>query len=337
MSRSAAYAAELDARGVWRPKGDGDALRTTATTWTDLADVLEEVGGVLDNVAASIIDNYRGAAAERFHDAWQRYTGPNGYVLTMVADCRRLAASLNDFGGDVDRADAQLLHLVTEALELQQAAIAANVDPAAYDDWLRQSADVLAGALSGNADSRLAALAAIQGLPDIDLPATAQALDADAVTWVDPGDPLDLSGIAHTAVDFGAGEGEINPNLDLDPNNDVDTAAGGSGAGGGDAGGAGGGGGGAGGGGAGYGGSGFDAGDFDMGGESTPVSVPLPDESVLAGAGAAGAGAGVAAAAAAAGKRSGMFPMMPMGAASAGGDEGNEPKRRSLRKRPQLA
>lgn len=345
MSRTAAFGEHLDSLGIWWPRGDGDALRLSSTSWSQMASVLEEIGEVLDGVADSIVENYRGTAAEKFHKEWQRYTGPGGYVSTTAGHCRQLAASLDDFGGDIDRADDTLINLIEQALQLQSEAAAVNADPTAIDEWLRECAAAVAAALSGNADQRANALATIERLQGADMPADMAAIDPGSVDWVDPGDPDSLANLAYTPVDFGAGQGEIKLDFELpDPDGETPPAGEepggdtdlpplpdpddlGAGAGGGGAGGGGGASGFGGGGGAG----GFDAGSFSLD-DAVPDEVPFSDGALLAGAAGAVGAVGTAAAAAAKSGRFPFMPMMPMGAGG-GGDDGNEPRRKSLRRR----
>lgn len=317
-------------------------MRLAATAWADMAGFLEDIGGVLASVGESITENYRGAAAERFHETWQRYVSATGYIATTVADCRRLAASLEDFGGDIERADETLLALIEESLELRQQAAAALVDPAVYDDWLRECSTVLAGDLTGRAQARCDGLGRIERMPDAAESVDVSAIDPDAIAWADAGDPMDLTYLATETVDFGAGPGKLagveipieepsapegapvepEPPVPEVPLPEELPTGGGGGGGGGD-----------GGGGAGFGGDGgggFDPEDFAIP-EPEPIEIPPPDKAMSGGV--IGAGAGAAAALAASAAKSGrmpFMPMMPMGGSS-GGDDGNEPKRRKRR------
>jgi hypothetical protein len=314
VSRTAAFGEHLDSLGIWWPRGDGDAMRLAATAWNDMAELLEDVAAILRSVGATITENYRGEAAERFHETWQRYIRSDGYVATTIADCRRLATALKDFGGDIDEADATLLGLVEEALAMRELAAAAFADPRTYDDWLRECAAVLAGDLGERAGVRSSGLAAIAAMGDAGVPVDVSKIDADSIDWADIGDPRDLSYLADETIDFGAGQGTVNAPSDEVPVPEPEPAGGGGGGG---AAGFGGGGGG-----------GFGAGDFSIP-EPEPIEIAPPpkglhDELALGGAGAAAA---VAAANMAKSGRMPFFPMMPIGGA-AGGDDGTEPRRR---------
>ena len=330
MGRSAAFRERLDELGIWFPEGDGDALRAAATGWAETAEFLEDLGAVLERAAANVTDNYRGEAAERFFELWDRWRGADGYLAVTVRACHQLAATLDDFGGDVDRADETLLGLIEQAL--------GHPDRTAADDWLRDAAKQVAGGLDRQVEVRRGALAEIAALP-----AELAPIDPTQVDWVGPGDPRDLSYLAIESVDFGAGPGTLAaaadgielPEVELDPLDPLDAVAergameelppvelpeewsGGGGGGGGGSGGFGGGG-------------GFDLPSYEVPDTEVPEFDPTPSVPLIAGAGAAGAG--VAAVAATKAGRSGpMMPFMPMGAGGVGGDDGKEPTRRRRR------
>lgn len=349
MSRSAAFQEHLEGLGIWFPAGDGDALRTAASGWTETAEFLEDIGAVLTQAAANITDNYRGEAAERFFELWQSWDGDEGYMATTAQACRRLGASLHDFGGDVDRADETLLGLIEEAIELRQEAALTRADPRLADDWLRDAAGQLADGLGGQVEARTGALGEVAALP-----AELAPIDPGQVDWVSPGDMTDLTMLATDTVDFGAGPGTHAAGANVDvplpdaPTDPLDPAA--------DrgaaveippvelpeewAGGTGGGGGGF----AGGSGGGFDASAFELPSYDQPelevpeLDVPAAESSAFdplssgpLAAGAAGAAGVTAAAAAKAGRSSPMMPFMPMGAGGVGGDDGKEPTRRRRR------
>ncbi len=215
MSSSAAFGEELDALGIWWPRGDGDALREVAAIWTSMADLIDDVAMVLDAAAKSAIENYRGDAAGRFADLWQNWSGTTGYLAVTVADCRRLAAALTDFGTDVDVADRALVQLIEEAL----AANGLGTTSGMLDMWLmwlRDSAGVLGADLAVRAGRSIDLLAAVEpsqqpNLPTVSNPAAIDpaVIQPDKIQWPDPGTPGDLSSLATTDVDFGAGQGRL--------------------------------------------------------------------------------------------------------------------------------
>ncbi|MFV0307258.1 MAG: hypothetical protein ACK5OX_05910 [Desertimonas sp.] len=354
MSATRAFGDQLDALGVWWPRGDGDALRQHAIAWRELADFLEDVSTVLDGSARLVVENHRGDAARRFGEHWTRWQGVDGYLGRTVADCRRLAAAADDFGGDIDTADRTLVHLVTEAL--------ARLDEPTTA-WLRECADILGEDLAGRAAARCRGLDAVADLEVVEPDATTApvdraAIDPTAISWSDLGDPGDYRSLATTAVDFGAGEGALPADLlgqpapgdplvtapepddppgvepDGVPEPDPDNT--------GDALGGGGGGGALGGGGLGGGGS---LGSF--GGAGGLVDVPLASadglglepipvevEPPLGAAALAGTAAGLGVAAAkglgSSGGRMPFFPFMPMMGGNSD-NESDEPRRRKRR------
>jgi hypothetical protein len=210
MSSSAAFGEELDALGIWWPRGDGDALREAAATWTAMADLLDDVAMVLDAAAKSAIENYRGDAATRFADLWTHWSGSTGYLAITVADCRRLAAALTDFGTDVDVADRALGQLIEEALAANGLGNTSGLIDM-WLTWLRDSADLLGADLSLRADRSTGLLAQVQPAHQPPMPAVIDpaVIQPDKIQWPDPGTPGDLSSLATTDVDFGAGQGRL--------------------------------------------------------------------------------------------------------------------------------
>lgn len=209
MSATSAFGEQLDALGVWWPRGDGDALREHAAAWRELADFLEDVSVVLDGSARLVVENHRGEAAQRFADHWTRWQGADGYLGRTAADCRRIAAAADDFGGDIDTADRTLVRLVEEAL--------ARLDRPTTE-WLRECATIVGEDLAGRAAVRCDGLAGIGDLavaePDETAPRVDRAaIDPSQITWSDLGSPEDYQSLATTAVDFGAGEGVLPPEL----------------------------------------------------------------------------------------------------------------------------
>lgn len=207
MGASATFGAELDALGVWRPHGNGDALREVACTWTQTADLIEEVTSVLQAVVSSVAHRYHGEAATKFAEMWKLWGGDAGYLPTTVADCRRLAAASGDFGTDVDVADRALASLVEQAL----AEAATAPTPTALLvllDWLLESAGILCSILDTQATQHVDDLGAVQAIdpnaPDL---VTAFASDPTLVSWRDPGQPVSLGNLGTAPVDFGAGPG----------------------------------------------------------------------------------------------------------------------------------
>jgi hypothetical protein len=215
MSSSAVFGDELDALGIWWPRGDGDALREAAATWTSMADLLDDVAMVLDAASKSAIENYRGDAANRFGELWTHWSGATGYLGITVADCRRLAAALTDFGTDVDVADRALVQLIEEALAANGlGSTSGMVDM--WLNWLRDSAGVVGTDLALRADRSTDLLASVEPVqqpnaPTVNNPAPIDpaVIQPDKITWPDPGTPGDLSSLATTDVDFGAGQGRL--------------------------------------------------------------------------------------------------------------------------------
>lgn len=339
MRRSSTISAELDRRGIWYPRGEGDRLRAVAQCWRDLADFIEELTPVLNAAAARVTENYTGESASRFAEAWQRWALDPGYLAQTVDDCRRLAAAAADFGGDIDAADETLLRLLEEALDYEHRALAVGADPGVANEWLARCAVGLADDLGARADRHDVHIdCTLPRRPGPDL----SNIDPDAIDWPDPGDPSDLSILGNTVVDFGAGQGDLGewdpgewvddppvdgPPVDESPTDDGDGSGGGGGSGLDgldeyDSSAFGGGGGGLGDLGGGLGGG---LGDLDGGGFGLPE----------AGLAAAGVGAAALAGGAASGRMP-FMPMMPMGGMGAGGDDGQEPKRKVRRRLAQL-
>jgi hypothetical protein len=215
MSASRAFGDALDARGIWWPRGDGDALRELALAWMVTADVVEDITAALDQSALSTIENYHGAASDRFGAHWKAWSGDHGYLANTVADIRRLVASLNDFGTDIDIADRTLARLVEQAIdETHRTPTPANTD--VWMSWLHECAT----AIRSNLD--VAATRCGDGLSPIveaqpptvaDVPLST--IHASEITWPDMGVPVDLSSITTAVVDFGAGQGRLP--IELDP------------------------------------------------------------------------------------------------------------------------
>ena len=205
------FAAELDALGIWFPEGDGDALRISADSWSAAADLLEDIGLVLAAAAGSVVDNYHGDAATRFAELWSHWSGPEGYLATTVADCRRIAAALADFATDIDVADRALLHLIEQALDAQLVPTLALLDEL-WRDWLADGALTIGTVLAQRADASTAPLATV-GLQPVLSPEERAAIDPTRVTWPDLSEPDDLTFLATTPVDLGAGEGDL-PTVD---------------------------------------------------------------------------------------------------------------------------
>lgn len=227
MSAVSVFGDALDELGVWWPRGDGDALRAAGQVWTAVADNLAEMADVLDVAADVIAGAHRGDASRRFADAWAPWSGPEGHLRATVADCRRLAASLADFGTDVDVADRTLFALVEQALdELVRAMTPEAVE--AWTQWLRESADGTRTRLDSGATRCTAALEACgerrpvapsptspsSMLPSSTLPAE---LDPTRIEWVDPGTPLDRRALLDQPIDLVGGPPAPVPPAPPDP------------------------------------------------------------------------------------------------------------------------
>lgn len=203
MSATAVFGDELDALGVWWPRGDGDALRATAQVWTAIADQLEEAADVLDVAASAVTDGHRGEASRRFAEAWAAWSGPDGHLRATVADCRRLAASLDDFGTDVDVADRTLYALAEQALDELLRALSPEA-VAAWTEWLHEHAGAARSTLDAGATRCAGALDGCRERRPTD-PAhpVPVVLDPDRIEWVDPGTPVDRRGVADEVIDLG--------------------------------------------------------------------------------------------------------------------------------------
>ncbi len=208
MSASAVFASELEQLGVWWPEGDGDALRVSADAWLATADLLDDIGRVLDTAAAMVTENYHGEASGRFAALWSRWSGERGYVAVTAADCRRIATALTDFAGDIDTADRALLHLIDEALDSTLAPTLASLDEL-WQAWLTDGADAIGAGLGRRADAAADQLAQAGAGTPILSPDERAAIDPARVTWPDLGAPVDLGHLATTPVDLGAGQGEL--------------------------------------------------------------------------------------------------------------------------------
>lgn len=344
MTATRSFGELLDSLGIWWPEGDGDAMRDAASGWTEMADLLEDATTVLEAAARSVVENYKGEAATLFANLWASWAGTDGYLPTTVADCRRIAAALSDFGTDIDTADRCLLQLVEQALTHPEP-VADPAGPTAV--WLRSGSEEVRRYFEGCAAARSSQLPD----PSRDGPRSpdeinTSAIDPAKVTWPEFGDPRDLGFLATTAVDFGAGQGTLPQDLTVDTSGQD---GGGTAAFGGDAGDARGGGGVGGGGGGGVAGAGSGAGsgagagftpgpipDFSDSFDATPIDPadlnldPTTVEPSTPDIAAPVAAAALGTATLGAASRMPFFPFMPMGGAGAG-DEGNEPKRRTRR------
>lgn len=206
MRQTAPFADQLDALGIWWPRGDGDAMRAAAGAWTAIGEVLAEITDSLDDVQTSVSEGYRGPAADALRDLWAAWSGPDGHLPSTAADCRRLAAALTDFGGDIDAAHTTLVRLIETVLDA-----GGGVDGLVDGDdieYLRTGADEVGAVLSKRASVRgrpLDDIAAVHSRT----PADRSAIDTANVSWVDPGSPDDLTFLVGESVDFGAGEGAV--------------------------------------------------------------------------------------------------------------------------------
>lgn len=231
MSATRTFGDQLDALGVWWPRGDGDGMRELASGWHQLAELIDDIAAVLERAAGTVTEHHRGEAARRFAEHWQRWAGPDGYLAATAADCRRLAAATTDFGGDIDAADRTILRLVEEAIE--HLGLTGGQQSPVHVDWLRDCARVVGEDLDARARRRCGHLDSVGDLTphapsDID-PST---ITPGAIDWPELGTPVDLTHVATTPVDFGAGQGVLPRDLvGIDPGNDdprdIDTGSGG--------------------------------------------------------------------------------------------------------------
>ncbi len=204
------FAAELEALGIWWPDGDGDALRIAADGWAATADIVEDLASVLDVAAAMVTEHHTGEAAARFASVWSLWTGAAGYLATTVADCRRIAAALVDFGTDIDVADRALLRLIEDALDSQRTTTLSLIDEI-WSAWLADGATGIAATLDTRVDTATAALGAVNAIGPVASADDRLAIDPTQVAWPDLGRPVDLSHLATSPVDLGAGEGDLSP------------------------------------------------------------------------------------------------------------------------------
>jgi hypothetical protein len=214
VSAVGVFGEQLDGLGIWWPRGDGDAVRMVATAWEEMATFLDELLVVLDATSAMIATHYQGEAAGRYSALWAKWSGDHGYLAVTAADCRRLAASLNDFSTDIDTADRTLAMLVNEAFTAIASALTPEIAQA-WLDWLHQGASSVSNDLGDRADVRATPLRDITTwtpssatAPDRTAP-DRSTIDPARISWPDPGRPGDLSAIATTPVDFGAGQGRL--------------------------------------------------------------------------------------------------------------------------------
>jgi hypothetical protein len=214
MSASRVFGEELDARGIWWPRGDGDALRDLALAWKVTADVVEDITAVLEQSALSAIENYHGAASDRFGAHWKAWSGDHGYLANTVADIRRLVAALTDFGTDIDIADRTLARLVEQAIdETRRTPTPANTD--VWMSWLHDCATAIGSNLDAAATRCSDGLSPIvEAQPPVVGDVPLATIHASEITWPDLGIPVDLSGITTAVVDFGAGQGRLPAELD---------------------------------------------------------------------------------------------------------------------------
>jgi hypothetical protein len=219
MSTSAVFGDELDRLGVWWPRGDGDALRSAADVWGALADVLDDAIVVLDAAAQRVVEHHSGDAAQRFAQHWSNWSGASGtagYLAQTAADCRRLAGACADFGTDVDVADRAIVQLIETALAARTAATATG--PAwetTWTMWFEDGTTIIGQALADRADLTTTPLTEI-GPSSITAPSDLAVLDAEAISWPEPGMPIDFAALGSTVVDFGAGQGDVRSSDDDD-------------------------------------------------------------------------------------------------------------------------
>jgi hypothetical protein len=219
MSASRAFGDALDARGIWWPRGDGDALRELALAWKVTAEVVEDLEAVLDQCARATMENYHGAASDRFAGHWNKWSGDRGYLSSTVADIRRLVAALTDFGTDIDVADRTLARLVEQAVdETQRTPTPANTE--VWMAWLHDCSAAIRSNLDAAATRCGDGLSPIvEAQPPRVTEVQLAAIHASEITWPDMGIPSDLSAIATGSVDFGAGQGRLP--VELDPSTPV--------------------------------------------------------------------------------------------------------------------
>lgn len=247
MSYTAAFGPELDALGIWWPRGDGSALRSAATGWGQMADYLDDLTAALDGAARRALDEYTGQAAAAFENHWATWSTDPGHLPQVAADCRRLMAALNDFSYDIDAADRTIAQLI----ELALTAVVTNpIRPGwtglldlgpEWHRWLHEQTTSICSALERRAERCGHALHGTGlahlhqpdhvGLDDLPPPNAEDVvwtwgpwplrppidlglIDPEAIEWVDPGTPVDRRHLGTAPVDFGAGQA---PPLPTDP------------------------------------------------------------------------------------------------------------------------
>jgi hypothetical protein len=215
VSATAAFGEQLDSLGIWWPRGDGDGLRELAAAWSATAELIDDITAVVDTAAARVAEHFHGEAANRFTEHWATWsTTDSAHLPATAADCRRLAATLGDFGTDIDVADRTLLRLVEEALDgAATTPVAPTPAPTPVESpwivWLRDCSNQLGNGLDDRVSHHcrnfvmIEEQRAVRGPSDVDR----TVLNPSAITWPCPGTPIDRSSLATTPVDFGAGEG----------------------------------------------------------------------------------------------------------------------------------
>ncbi len=207
MSATAAFAEQLDALGIWWPRGDGDALRSAAQAWRAMADYLEDTTATLDHAATRVRDDHEGASAEAFAALWREWSIEPGHLARTVADCRRLVVALIDFASDIDAADRTIVQLIELALDSLTASGSGGSTLLDLDEaWRRWLDDAIRSVGMGLAAGADRTAAAARSVDDSMAPRTPHGVERGttvgdpAGTIVFPGvDPVDIDPLTMAA------------------------------------------------------------------------------------------------------------------------------------------
>jgi WXG100 family type VII secretion target len=141
----------LEAMGLPLPGGDGDALRSIARDWDNLAD---EIGRQVDELDAAVKSvgpsEWSGSAADSFHQHWQQQADA---TRKGVANFHTVAKSMRDYAGNIDSINEELVSICEQIVIATAAGALLTVVTAGLSD--------LASAIADSAEAaRIAALIA---------------------------------------------------------------------------------------------------------------------------------------------------------------------------------
>ena len=199
-----------------------------------MADFIDDIASVLDAAATNVADTHHGRAASSFAAMWATWRSDEGHLGVVAADCRRLAAALDDFATDIDVADRRIVQLLEQALAASVVAPPVSgwrpgppfVVDATCRQWLYDGAEVVRAEFEhrtarcrqhfGEVRERVVREPGSRGAIR---PGANSVLDPDAISWPDPGRPRDLGFLLSGVVDLGAGQGNLlrPPPIDVPP------------------------------------------------------------------------------------------------------------------------